>query len=162
MNYKKIFIIGIIALMVLSTCYAAKSVTDFKIDNSYYKVDSGKYFALYLTNNQESGIAIYKYVNDKDIVDENDKYDHMVNDYGKQYINPNEQIDITKNKDNTTVFKDHGNQEHGVLELVKIGDEQFVIVAFTKEQSKTEQSTLVTLLNNFNKANNLTPIAYSI
>ena len=160
MNYKKIFIIALIALMLISTCYAAKNVTDFKVDQSYYKVDSGKYFALYLTQNQESGLAIYKYIQDKDIADENDKYDHMVHDYGKQYIEHNDNIDITKNKDNTTSFKDAGHQEHGVLELVKIDGEQFVIVVFAKDHSKIEQSALVTILNNINKANDLTPIAY--
>ncbi|WP_295722853.1 hypothetical protein [uncultured Methanobrevibacter sp.] len=160
MNVKKVFLIVLISLMLISTAYAAKSVNDFTVDKSYESVYKGNYYSLYLNKNQDSGIGIYKNVDD-DIIDDADNddiYENIIHDDGREYISADEDMQLTSNSDNTSHFKDMDKSTHGISEIVKSDGEEFIVIVFAKDGSNVSDSDLTKLLNGFNKDNNLSPI----
>ena len=63
MDIKKIFFALIVSALLIGGVCAA-SVNDFKIDDAYKGVYNGEYYSVYANDNQDSGISIYKNVND--------------------------------------------------------------------------------------------------
>jgi hypothetical protein len=95
MDAKKIFLALIVsALLVGSVC--AASVNDFNIDSNYKSVYNGKYYSVYANGNQDSGISIYKNVNDDvyDDVDNDDVFDGIIHHDGREYITPDDDLKL--------------------------------------------------------------------
>ena len=160
MDIKKILLALIItSLLVGSAC--AASVNDFKVDGSYGNDFSSDYYSVYLNGNRDSGVAIYKNVND-DLYDDlnDDAVDNIVHDDCREYLVGDDEMQITKNADNTANFTDYDHAEHGVVEVVEIGGDQYVVVFFAKDSSNTTDADLMAKLTAFNKDNNVNAVAF--
>ena len=116
---------------------------------------------MYLNGNKDSGVAIYKNVND-DLYDNlnDDSVDYIVHDDGREYLVVDDDMQISKNADNTANFTDYDHAEHGVVEVVEIGGNQYVVVFFAKDSSNTTNADLMAKLTAFNKDNNVAPVAF--
>ncbi len=162
MDYKKLFVIALVSVMLLGTVYAAKGVTDFKVDKTFEKANNDSFYALYLNKDNNSGIAIYPNADDdshKHNDDTEDHSDHLVHDEGTEYLAVDDNMKITKNNDNTSHFDDSHHHTHGVVEVVKSEGKEFIVISFAKNSSDVKDSDLTKALTNFNKDNKLTPIA---
>ena len=147
------------ALLVGSVC--AASVNDFKVDESYNAAFSSDYYSVYLNNNSDSGVVIYKNVNDDAYDDLNDDaVDDIVHDDGREYIVGDDDMQIAKNADGTANFTDYDHADHGVVEVVEMGGEQYIVVFFAKDSSNTTDADLMAQLTAFNKDNGVAPVAF--
>ncbi|WP_407411888.1 hypothetical protein [Methanobrevibacter sp.] len=187
MNIKKIlFALIVTSLLIGSVC--AASINDFKVDgyNSSYNTDINSAF---VNNNGDSGVSIFKNANgaryydydddgyydyDDDGYDYDDAYDHDYDDiydhdYDDDYVIQNsgnvyngirDDMQITKNSDNTATFTDVDDAEHGIVEVVQHGGEQYTVVFWAKDASNINNTALMTKLTNFNKDNGVTPVAF--
>ncbi len=158
---KKIFLILIVSTMLIGSVCAAKGVNDFVVDKSYENVHNGTYYSLSLNEKQDAGIAIFKNVNDDAYENESDDaYDNLIHGDGQDYLTADEDMKIDKNSDNTVDFTDMDHGEHGVAELIDCDGQQFIVVFWAKDTSDVKKSDLSSLLNDFNKDNNVDAIAY--
>lgn len=161
MNLKGVlFLLLVSSLLIGSAC--AAGVNDFKVDNNYKSIYGGQYYSVYTNGNQDTGICIYKNVND-DIYEhrENDDVlDHVIHHDGREYTYGDDDMAISKNADNTLNFTDYDHATHGVSEVVGQGNEQYIITIWTKNTSSMDNNQLMSLLNDFNKNNNLSPVAF--
>ncbi len=162
MDVKKVLILLFTSALLIGGVCAADGVNDFKIDKSYENAYNGTYYSIYLNEKQDSGIAIFKNVNDDvdDNVENDDAFDNVVHDEGKEYLYDSEDIQVEKNSDNIANFTDIDNAEHGLAELIKSGEDQYIVVFFAKDGSDVKDSDLSSLLNEFNKDNNVDAIAF--
>lgn len=158
MDIKKIFFALLVSSLLISGVCAA-SVNDFKVDNTYKNMYSSEYYSVNANGNQDSGILIFKNVND-------DAYDNLVNDDildnvihhdGKEYIVADDDMKIDKNSDNTANFTDYEHATHGISEVVKSGNEQYIVVFWAKDNSNNDINSM---LSNFNKNNNVEAVAF--
>lgn len=162
MNLKEIFFICVVfALLVGSVC-AAKDVNDFKIDKSYNGAYNGSYYSLYLNGKQDAGIVIFKNVDDDayDDIENNDAYDHLIHDDGREYTHADDDFKLDKNADNTCNFTDYEHAEHGIVEVVSSGGEQYIVVFWAKDNGSVNNSDLASLLTQFNKDNDVKAVAF--
>ncbi|MBQ6512470.1 hypothetical protein [Methanobrevibacter sp.] len=159
MNFKNIFLLLFISLLLFGTVCAQKNVNDFQVGESYKHAYDGNQYSLYLNEKQDSGITIYKYLAG-DVDDDNDAYDNLIHDEGRDYLTSDDDFKIDKNSDNTANFTDYDHAEHGVVEVVSIDGEDFVVVFWAKDTSNTNNSDLISLLNEFNKDNNVKAVAF--
>jgi hypothetical protein len=160
MDAKKIlFALVVTTLLAGSVC--AASVNDFKVDSSYSNAFSSDYYSVYLNGDGDSGVAIYKNVND-DLYDDlnDDAVDNIVHDDANEYLVGDDDMQITKNADNTANFKDYDHVEHGVAEVVQSGGDQYVVVFFAKDSSSIDNADLMAKLTAFNKDNNVKAVAF--
>lgn len=171
--------------MIGSAC--AASVNDFKVDGYSNTYDSN-YNSVFLNENGNSGVYIYKNTNvaphydydddryDDDVYDDvydddgydDDGYDDDVYDdghydfddggYGHYAVDDDAQV--TKNSDNTASYEDFDDAEHGVTEVVQVGGEQYTVVFWAKDASNINNADLMAKLNAFNKDNGVSPIAF--
>ena len=111
---------------------------------------------MYLNGNQDSGITVYKEFGD----DDNESYDDLIHDEGKDYLTSDDDFKLDKNSDNTVSFTDYDHAEHGVAEVIDCGGENFIVVFWAKDTSDVSNSDLVSQLNEFNKDNNVNAIAF--
>lgn len=157
---------GILFLVLVSSLFigsvAAAGVSDFKINDSFKKVYSDDYYGVFPAGDQNSGINIYKNVND-------DVYDHVSNDDilegvihhdGREYIVVDDDMKINKNTDNTANFTDLDHRTHGISEVVKLNGQDYVVVFWAKDSSNIDNAKLMSTLNDFNKDNNVSPVAF--
>ena len=158
MDYKNILLLIFISSLLIGTVCAQKTVNDFKIDESYSKAYNGVSSSLYLNQDHDSGITVYKYLADDD--NNNDAYDDLIHDEGKDYLTPDDDFKIDKNSDNTANFTDIDHSQHGVVELVKCDGEDFVVVFWAKDSSNVNNADLISKLNEFNHDNNVSAIAF--
>lgn len=160
MNTKQILLaLAVATLLVGSVC--AASVNDFKVDGSYNNAFSCDYYSVYLNGNGDSGVAIYKNVNDDAYGDFNDDVvDNIVHDDGREYLVVDDDMNITKNADESANFTDYDHAEHGVAEVVENGGDQYIVVFFAKDSSNTTDADLMAQLTAFNKDNGVTPVAF--
>ena len=159
MDFKNILLLLFISLLLFGTVCAQKTVNDFQVDESYNNAYNGTSNSLYLNEKQDSGITIYKYLAGDDD-DDNDAYDDLIHDEGKDYLTPDDDFKIDKNSDNITNFTDIDNAQHGVVEVVNVDGEDFVIVFWAKDTNNVTNSDLISQLNEFNKDNNVKAIAF--
>ena len=165
MGLKKIFLICVVlALLAGSVCAvcASNGVNDFKVDKSYSNAYSGSYYSLYLNKQNDAGVAIFKNVDDDvyDDADGDDVYDHLIHNDGREYLHADDDYKLNKNSDNTGTFTDYDNGEHGIAELVKSGGTEYIVVFWAKNNSNLKDSDLSSQLSQFNKDNNVQPIAF--
>jgi hypothetical protein len=161
MDAKKVFFSLIVSTLLVGSVCAAKSVNDFSVDESYDNVHNGTYFSLSLNEKQDSGIAIFKNVNDDAYDNESDDaYDNLIHDDGKDYITVDDDMKINENSDNTVNFTDIDHGEQGIAELIDCDGQQFIVVFWAKDTSDVKDSDLSSMLNEFNKENNVDAIAF--
>ena len=161
MNVKGILFILVVSLLLFGSAYAAKGVNDFTVDSNYENVHGGNYHSVYLNGQKDSGITIYKNVNDDLYDNENDDaYDNLIHDDGREYITPDADMKIDKNADNTANFTDYDHASHGVGEVINIDGESFVVVFWAKDTSNAGDADLMSLLTQFNKDNGASAAAF--
>lgn len=161
MDAKKIFFALIVsALLVGSVC--AASVNDFNVDSAYKNVYNGQYYSVYANGNQDSGISIYKNVNDDvyDDIDNDDVFDGIIHHDGREYLYSDDDLAVNVGADHIGNFTDYDHATHGVSEVVNAGGEQFVVVVWAKNTSNMDNAKLLATLNNFNKNNNVNAVAF--
>ena len=151
---------ALIITSLLAGCVCAASVNDFKIDSSYNSTFSSDYYSVYLNDRGNSGVAIYKNVDDDRYDDLNDEIvDDIVHEDGRDYLG-DEDIQILKNDDHTANFTDYDHLQHGVVEVIESDNNQYIVVFFTKYPSNIKDADLILKLNDFNKDNNVTAVAF--
>lgn len=160
MDSKKI-LMALIVTTLLAGSVCAASVNDFKVDGSYSNnAFSSDYYSVYLNGNGDSGVAIYKNLDDDAYDDLNDDVvDNIVHDDAREYLVVDDDMQINKSADNTANFTDYDHAEHGVVEVVEMGGEQYVVVFFAKDSNNTN-ADLMAKLTAFNKDNGVTPVAF--
>lgn len=161
MDVKKIFFALIVsALLVGGVC--AASVNDFKMNDGYNSIYSGQYYSVYANGNQDSGISIYKNVNDDvyDDIENDDILDNVIHHDGREYITMDDDLQLTKNSDNTANFTDYDHATHGVSEVIDANGEQYIVVCWAKDSSNMDNAKLLSTLNDFNKNNNVKAVAF--
>ena len=146
-------------LLIGSAC--AAGVNDFKVDSNYKNVYSGKYYSVY-TQDNNSGILIFKNVDDDvyEHVDNDDIMEGIIHHDGREYITPDDDMTIEKNQDNTTNFKDLDHATQGISEVINVNGEQYIVVVWAKNSANIDMAKLSSILNDFNKNNNVSPIAH--
>ena len=159
MGFRNIFILLCVSLLLMGAVSAQKNINDFQIDKSYYSAYYGTYDSLYLNEKQDSGITIYKYLIGN-AADGNDAYDYLIHDEGRDYLIPDDNLKLDKNSDNTANFTDYDLAQHGVVEVINVDDEDFVIVFWAKDTCNVSNSDLISQLNKFNKENHVEAIAF--
>lgn len=148
----------VFSLLVGSVC--AASVNDYKVDSSLKQSYNGNY-SLFLNDKQDAGVAIFKNVDDDVFGDvDDDVNDAFIHDDGREYIVLDDDMKLDKNADNTANFTDYDHAEHGVVEVVSQGGEQFIVVFWAKDNSNVTNADLMAQLTEFNKANNVSPVAF--
>ena len=161
MNFKKI-VIALIFASLLIGCVSATNITDFKIHDSLNKIYSTDDFVIYADEHGDAGIGIYKIIDnveDKD-TDDDDKIDDLVHDDGDEYITADDDMNLTVNSDNTANFTDTDHGTVGVSEVINHNGEKHVVVFWAKNSSERNQANLTASMANFNKDNNVTPVAF--
>ncbi len=159
MDGKKIFFIFIISTLLIGSAFAAKSVNDFKVNDTYKHVFGDDYYSINIDDKQDSGITIYKNVDDDNHKD-NDRYDKLIKDEGKDYLKADKDMKINKNPDNTANFTDMDHATHGISELVEVDGQQFVVVVWAKDSSNIQNSDLALKLAEFNQNNQVKALAF--
>ena len=124
-----------------------------KIDNTYKNIYSGEYYSLYANGNQDSGISIYKNVN-------GDVLDHVIHHDGREYLHPDDDLKLDVGSNHIGNFTDYDHATKGVSEVVKSGGEEFIVVAWSKDSSGIGFDKIRSTLNDFNKNNNVSPVAF--
>ena len=161
MDATKIFLMLLVSTLLIGSVCAAKNVNDFAIDKSYDNVHNGTYYSLSLNEKQDSGITIFKNANDDAYDNESDDaYDNLIHGEGQDYLTADDDMKIDKNSDNTVDFTDIDHSEHGIAELIDCDGQQFIVVFWAKDTSDVKKSDLSSLLNEFNKDNNVDAIAF--
>ena len=175
MNIKKIFFALIVTTLLVGSVCAA-NINDFKVDgyNSSYNSDLS---SAYLNDNGDSGISIHKNTNgvyldfDDDGYDDDGYYDFDDDGYDDDGYDDDgyydydddgydDDVQLSKNTDNTASFTDFDDAEHGVLEVVQIGGDQYTVVFWAKDTSNMNNTDLMSKLTDFNKDNGVSPIAF--
>jgi len=161
MNLKGVlFLVLVSSLLIGSVC--AASVNDFKVDSTYKGVYNGEYYSVYANGNQDVGVCIYKNVNDDvyDDVENDDVLDNVIHHDGREYIYGDDDMALTKNADNIANFTDYNHATHGVSEVVSQGNEQYIVAIWAKNTSDMDTAKLMSMLTDFNKNNNVSPVAF--
>ena len=161
MDMKKIFFtLAVFALLMGGVC--AASVNDFKVDSTYQGIYNGEYYAVYTNGNQDSGISIYKNVDDDvyDDIENDDILDNVIHHNGREYLVSDDDLKVDVGSDNIANFTDYEHATHGVSEVVDINGEQYIIVAWAKDSSSMDSAKLLSTLNDFNKNNDVKAIAF--
>lgn len=159
MDGKKIFFIFMISTLLIGGAFAAKSVNDFKVNDTYKHVFGDDYYSINIDDKQDSGITIYKNVDDDNHQD-NDRYDNLIKDDGRDYLKVDDDMKLDKNPDNTANFTDRNHTTHGLSELVEVDGQQFVVVVWAKDSSNIQNSDLALKLAEFNHDNQVKVLAF--
>lgn len=156
MSFKKIFFALLVTAFLIGGACAA-NINNFTVDwyNNSYNSDIN---SAYVNSNGDSGVSIYKNTNGV-YYDYDDGYD---DNYVVQnvYNGISDDMQLSKNADNTASFTDHDDAEHGVVEVVQSGGEQYTVVFWAKDVSNINNTDLMSKLTDFNKDNGVSPIAF--
>lgn len=161
MDLKKIFFALLVSSLLIGGACAA-SVNDFNIDKNYKNVYSSDYYSVYSNDKQDSGILIFKNVDD-DVYDDavnDDILDNTIYHDGREYITADDDLKLDMNSDNTANFTDYDHATHGVSEVVKVNGEQYVVVSWAKDSSNIDNAKLSSILKDFNKNNKVEAVAF--
>ena len=137
-------------------------MNDFKVDDTYKSVYSGEYYSVYANDNQDSGILIFKNVDDDayDDMENDDVLDNVIHHDGREYITSDDDLKIDMNPDNTANFTDHEHSTHGISEVIESGGEQYIVSVWAKDSSSTDNAKLLSTLNDFNKNNDVKAVSF--
>lgn len=158
---KKIFFALVVSALLMGSACAA-SVNDFKIDDTYKSVYNGEYYSVYANSNQDSGILIYKNVDDDvyDDLENDDILDNVIHHDGREYIVPDDDLKLDVGSNHIANFTDYDHATHGASEVVNADGEQYIVVAWAKDSSSIDSANLISILNDFNKNNNVEAVAF--
>lgn len=167
------------ALLIGSAC--AVSTDEFQVDG-FHKSAGDDAYSTYVNDNGNSGVSIYKntqvtyydddgydddgyYDYDDDGYDDDGYYDYddrYDDDYYVHTVNNGirDDMQLSKNADNTATFTDHDDAEHGTVEVVELGGQQYTVVFWAKDASDVTNANLMTKLTQFNKDNGVSPLAF--
>lgn len=159
MEFKNVLVLLIVSLLLFGTVCAQKTVNDFEIDEAYEGAYNGSYHSLYLNGNQDSGVAIYKYVVGG-IDEDDDSHDNIIHDDGRDYLTSDDDMKVEKNSDNTFNFTDYDHAIHGVGEVMENDGNSFIVVFLAKDTSDVNNTYLNSQLNEFNDDNNVSVVAF--
>ena len=162
-DIKKVFFLMLVSSLLIGSAYATSDVTGFNINNNYKQTYNDSYHALYLNENHDAGVTVYKNVDDDqyDIDDNDDKYDNLIEDDGREYLHADDDYHLQKNDDKIASFKDYDNNEHGIVELIKNDNgQEYIVVFWAKNNNDIKNKDLKTQIEQFNKDNNANPIAF--
>ena len=161
MDIKKIFFALIVTSLLIGGVCAA-GVNDFKIDDTYKGVYNGEYYSVYADGNQNSGISIYKNVNDDvyDDMENDDIFDNVIHHDGREYLIPDEDLKLDVGADHIANFTDLDHATHGASEVIDVNGDQYIVVAWAKDSSNIDFAKLISTLNDFNKNNNVKAVAF--
>ena len=121
-----------------------------EIEERKYSIDSWKGFILGL---------IYKNIDDDNHQD-NDRYDNLIKDDGRDYLKVDDDMKLDKNPDNSANFTDRDHTTQGLSELVEVDGQQFVVVVWAKDSSNIQNSDLALKLAEFNHDNQVKVLAF--
>ena len=161
MDIKKICLVLIFSSLIIGSVCAA-GVNDFKIDDSFKSIYGGDYYSVYADGNQDSGICIYKNVNDDvyDDIENDDVLDNVIHHDGREYIVPDDDLKLDVGSDNIANFTDYEHGTHGISEVFESDGEEYIAVFWAKDSSDIDDSKLNSLLEDFNKDNNVKAIEF--
>ena len=159
MDFRNVLFLLVISLLLFGAACAQKNVNDFQVDEFYNHAYNGTHYSVYLNEKQDAGITVYRYL-EGDVDDGSDAYDGLIHDDGRDYLTPDDDFKIDKNSDNTANFTDYDSAEHGVVEVVSVDGEDFVVVFWAKDTSDVTGNDLISQLNDFNKDNCVKAIAF--
>ena len=158
---KKIFFaLAVFALLIGGVC--AASVNDFKVDDTFKEIYNGEYYSVYANDGQDSGISIYKNVNDDvyDDLENDDILENVIHHDGRDYIVSGDDIKLDVGSDHIANFTDYDHAVHGVSEVVNVTGDQYIVVAWAKDSSNIDSAKLLSTLKDFNKNNKVEAIAF--
>lgn len=158
-RWKKILFILFISTLFVGCAFAANSVNDFKVNDAYKHIAGNDYYSLNMNNNKDVGFTVYKNA-DNDAYGDVDVYDHVLHDDSRDYIKVDDDMKIGKNPDNTANFTDLDHATHGVVELVEINGQQYIVVAWAKNSSNVQNSELAQQITQFNNDNQAKVISF--
>ena len=95
-----------------------------------------------------------------DDMENDDVLDYVIHHDGREYTYGDDDMALTKNADNTASFTDYDHATHGVSEVVSQGGEQYIVAFWAKDTSSMDNAKLVSMMNDFNKNNNVSPVAF--
>ncbi|WP_298524662.1 hypothetical protein [uncultured Methanobrevibacter sp.] len=154
---KKLLLILAISTLLIGCAFAANA-DDFKVDEKIYTSSfKDTDFTIYFEDTNTSGIGIFRSIETTD-EDNDDAVDDILKTDGDDYLKADDDFKLEKNPDNTANFTDTENHNQGIVELVELDKEQFIIVFWS--DNADDMSKLMTQLKDFNKDNSLTPVAF--
>ena len=157
---KKIIFALVISLFLIG-CVCATELTDFKIDDSLYSSNyTESDMIVYFDDTNSSGLCIFKYYENETEETNDGAGDNVVKDEGNDYLAADEDFKLDKNSDNTANFTDYDENNMGVVEVVEVDNEKFVIVFWASNGDNADYADLLVQLNDFNKENDLAPVAF--
>ena len=159
MDGRNVLFLFVVSLLLFGTACAQKTVNDFEIDESYAGAYNGSYHSLYLNQNLDSGIAIYK-IAAGDVDEDDDAHENLIHDDGRDYMTPDDDMKIDKNSDNTFNFTDYDHGQHGVGELIDVDGDSYVVAFFEKGTGSVDCTNLISQLSQFNKDNDVDAVAF--
>ena len=115
----------------------AATVPDFKVPDKWNNKGNG----VYLGPVAGEGLLIIEYNSEN------------INDY----LTPSDTLGII-HENNTMVFTDDENSNHGVMEVVDVDGVKYIVRIWADYQAKVDDSFLNTTMMEFNKLNNLSPV----
>ena len=159
--FKKVLFVLIVSSLLIG-CAFATSIDDFKIDDNVKEIYSSAKLIVYADEHSDGGIAIYKTLDEDedDDTDDDDAIDNLVHDDGDEYLIGDDDVSIQRNSDKTANFTDRDHGTQGISEVIDHNGEKHIVVFWAKNSSDMDMAKLQTLLNDFNKNNNATPIAF--
>ena len=95
-----------------------------------------------------------------DDVENDDILDNVIHHDGREYLYSDDDLSVNVNSDHIATFTDYDHATHGASEIVSAGGEQYVVVAWAKDSSNMNTAKLISTLNQFNKNNNVKPVAF--
>lgn len=125
-------------------------------DDGYYEYDDDGYY-------EYDDDGYYDYDDDGYYDYDDDGYDddyYVVNNGGTVYNGIRDDMQLSKNADNTATFTDYDDAEHGVIEVVEHGGQQYTVVFWAKDMSNINNTALMSKLNDFNQDNGVAPVAF--
>lgn len=162
-DIKKVFFLILVSSLLIGSAYAS-DLTSFNINNTYKVAYNDSYHVLYLNDNHNAGVTVYKNVDDDqyDTDDgDDDQYDNLIEDDGRSYLHPDDDYKLKKHNDKTASFKDYDNNEHGIVELIKNNDgQEYIVVFWAKNNNDIKNKDLKLQLKQFNKDNDVNIITF--
>ncbi|WP_458403719.1 hypothetical protein [Methanobrevibacter sp.] len=142
--FKKIFVISIISLVMISAAFAA-DLGIFSAPNSFEDLGDGVYALYDSSGNAEEILSVVEH-------NEHDWQDYTSNDTHNNYT-------VFKGENNTYNYTDASQDESGSFELIEVNGTKYII-DFTKTGMDRQNGFTATYKNlmEFNKLNNVTPL----
>lgn len=161
MNFKTILIALIVSSLLIG-CVSAASIQEFRIDGPVKEIFGSDDFVIYADSHGDAGLGIYKNIDNDG--DNNTTFDNplenLVYNNGNEYLTPDNDMKIRVNPDHTANFTDNVHGTKGISELINNYGEEYVVIFWAKSSSDVNMTNMKADIDNFNKINNATPIAF--